>query len=89
MYHAHYGLQMGTGLYGMIVVKPPPAVKEPFHYNFDHHILLTDWYHESTYEHIVGLSSIPFVWVGEPDVSPYIHIYICIYRMFSRTHFFN
>lgn len=56
MYHAHYGMQMGTGLYGMILVKLPLEVSEPFLYNFEHHILLTDWYHKSTYEHTIDLN---------------------------------
>lgn len=69
LYHAHYGMQREAGLYGSIRVSPPAGQPEPFAYNYDRSIILTDWYHNSTYEQSVGLSSIPFVWVGEPHVS--------------------
>ncbi|KAK7840647.1 l-ascorbate oxidase [Quercus suber] len=67
LYHAHYGMQISAGLYGFIIVKLPDGVSEPFAYDHDHTILLKDWYHGSTYEEAVGLSSIPFKWVGEPQ----------------------
>lgn len=65
MYHAHYGMQLGDGIYGMIRVKA--AQKEPFSYSSEHEILLTDWYHKNAYEHAIDLTSTPFVWVGEPN----------------------
>lgn len=67
MYHAHYGMQREAGLNGMIVVSLPEGEKEPFAYDFDRSILFTDWYHKSTYEQATGLTSKPFVWVGEPQ----------------------
>ncbi|EPS62205.1 hypothetical protein M569_12585 [Genlisea aurea] len=67
LYHAHYGMQREVGLYGMIQVSLPPGKREPFSYDFDRSIILADWYHRSTYEQVVGLSSIPFGWVGEPQ----------------------
>ncbi|KAB1209571.1 L-ascorbate oxidase [Morella rubra] len=67
LYHGHYGMQRESGLYGSIRVSPPDGVSEPFAYDYDRSIILTDWYHKSTYEQAVGLSSIPFVWVGEPQ----------------------
>ena len=70
LYHAHYGMQREAGLYGMIKVSLPEGQSEPFAYDFDRSILLTDWYHKSTYDQAVGLSSIPFGWVGEPQVLP-------------------
>ncbi|KAK6924119.1 Multicopper oxidase, N-terminal [Dillenia turbinata] len=66
LYHAHYGMQREAGLYGMIRVALPDGVSEPFAYDYDRSIILNDWYHNSTYEQAAGLSSIPFVWVGEP-----------------------
>lgn len=69
LYHAHYGMQREAGLYGSIRVLLPDSQPEPFLYDYDRSILLTDWYHKSTYEQAAGLSSIPFVWVGEPQVS--------------------
>ncbi|KAF8012075.1 hypothetical protein BT93_I0260 [Corymbia citriodora subsp. variegata] len=67
LYHAHYGMQRVAGLYGSIRVSPPDGVAEPFAYDYDRSIILNDWYHKSTYEQAVGLSSNPFVWVGEPE----------------------
>ncbi|KAK9167460.1 hypothetical protein Scep_002651 [Stephania cephalantha] len=67
LYHAHYGMQREAGLYGSIQVSVPNGTKEPFSYDYDRSLVLTDWYHKSTYEQATGLSSIPFVWVGEPQ----------------------
>ncbi|KAK9272855.1 hypothetical protein L1049_003233 [Liquidambar formosana] len=67
MYHAHYGMQREAGLYGSIRVSLPDGESEPFSYDYDRSIILNDWYHKSTYEQATGLSSIPFVWVGEPQ----------------------
>lgn len=67
LYHAHYGAQLGQRLYGMIRVKTRPGVVEPFKYSSDEQILLTDWYHANSNEESADLSSVPFVWVGEPD----------------------
>jgi len=67
LYHAHYGIQMEAGLYGMIRVAPRDP--EPFTYDFDRSIILNNWYHQSTYEQAAGLSSIPFQWVREPQVN--------------------
>ncbi|KAI4310685.1 hypothetical protein MLD38_035643 [Melastoma candidum] len=66
MYHAHYGMQREAGLYGSIQVSLPDGEVEPFVYDYDRSIILTDWYHNSTYEQAAGLSSVNFVWVGEP-----------------------
>ncbi|XP_059624315.1 L-ascorbate oxidase-like [Cornus florida] len=67
LYHAHYGMQREAGLYGSIRVSLPDGESEPFSYDFDRSIILNDWYHKSAYEQATGLSSIPFVWVGEPQ----------------------
>ncbi|GFP98116.1 l-ascorbate oxidase [Phtheirospermum japonicum] len=67
LYHAHYGMQREAGLYGSIRVSLPDGESEPFAYDYDRSIILTDWYHKSAYEQAAGLSSIPFVWVGEPQ----------------------
>lgn len=64
-YHGHYGLQRSAGLYGSLIVES--AKKEPFAYDGELSIILDDWWHTSTYEQAVGLSSNPFVWVGEPQ----------------------
>ncbi|KAG9138321.1 hypothetical protein Leryth_001526 [Lithospermum erythrorhizon] len=67
LYHAHYGMQRESGLYGFIRVSLPNGVLEPYSYDYDRSILLTDWYHKSAAEHTAGLTSDPFVWVGEPQ----------------------
>ncbi|KAJ8765754.1 hypothetical protein K2173_014876 [Erythroxylum novogranatense] len=67
LYHAHYGMQREAGLYGSIRVSLPDGESEPFGYDYDRSIILTDWYHKSTYEQATGLASIPFGWVGEPQ----------------------
>ncbi|MBA0717595.1 hypothetical protein Golax_005396 [Gossypium laxum] len=65
MYHSHYGMQRG-GLYGMINVSVP-GVTDPFNYDADHGIILSDWYHHSACDQSTALSSIPFQWIGEPQ----------------------
>ncbi|EPS71874.1 ascorbate oxidase [Genlisea aurea] len=67
LYHAHYGIQRQAGLYGMIEVSLPMGESEPFSYDFDRSIILADWYHANTYEQFVALSSVPFVWIGDPS----------------------
>lgn len=61
-------MQREAGLYGSIRVALPDGESEPFSYDYDRSIILNDWYHKSTYEHAVGLSSLKFAWVGEPQV---------------------
>ena len=65
-YHGHYGLQRTAGLYGSLIVDS--AEKEPFAYDGELSIILNDWWHASTYQQALGLSSNPFVWVGDPQV---------------------
>ncbi|XP_066392409.1 L-ascorbate oxidase-like [Miscanthus floridulus] len=70
MYHAHYGMQRSAGLNGVIVVAAAPGCgpdAEPLRYDGEHHVLLNDWWHKSTYEQATGLASVPFGWVGEPQ----------------------
>ncbi|KAL6338730.1 hypothetical protein AAG906_023879 [Vitis piasezkii] len=67
LYHAHYGMQREAGLYGSIRVSVARGKTEPFSYDHDRSIILTDWYHNTTYEQALGLSSNPFDWVGEPQ----------------------
>ncbi|XP_047319678.1 L-ascorbate oxidase [Impatiens glandulifera] len=67
LYHAHYGMQREAGLYGMIHVGLPDGELEPYYYDYDRSIVLTDWYHKSAAQQATGLASIPFVWVGEPQ----------------------
>jgi hypothetical protein len=67
-------MQLSAGLYGFIIVSEPDGVAEPFVYDKELSIILKDWYHASTYQQSTGLSSIPFGWIGEPQVTnSYIH----------------
>ncbi|TXG60625.1 hypothetical protein EZV62_015198 [Acer yangbiense] len=69
MYHSHYGVQKKSGLYGWLIkVTVPTGKSEPFKYDDDDHsIVFTDWYHSSSYEEATKLTSLPFVWIGEPQ----------------------
>ncbi len=44
-YHSHSGFQEQTGMYGAIVIKP--RRKEPFRYDREHVIVLSDWSDEN------------------------------------------
>ncbi|CAN1251460.1 L-ascorbate oxidase [Linum perenne] len=68
-YHGHYGMQRSAGLYGSLIVEAGDKVteKDPFHYDGEFNLLLSDWWHKSVHEQEVGLSSLPFRWINEPD----------------------
>ena len=55
LYHAHYGMQREAGLYGSIRVSVARGKTEPFSYDYDRSIILSDWYHNTTYEQALGL----------------------------------
>ena len=85
LYHAHYGMQRGAGLYGLIKVSLPAGESEPFSYDYDRSIILADWYHKSTYEQMTGLNSIPFVWVGEPQVIFCLNLLLVLISLCSNA----
>ncbi|KAI4308288.1 hypothetical protein L6164_031378 [Bauhinia variegata] len=66
-YHGHYGMQRSAGLYGSLIVDLPEGQKEPFHYDGEFNLLLSDWWHKSAHDQELGLSSNPFRWIGEPQ----------------------
>ncbi|KAF7815597.1 L-ascorbate oxidase-like [Senna tora] len=68
-YHGHNGLQVTGGLYGSIIVDLPNGQKEPFHYDDEINLLLSDWWHKSIQEQDVGLTNSieTFRWVWEPQ----------------------
>lgn len=68
-YHGHYGMQRSAGLYGSLIVDLPMGQKEPFHYDGEFNLLLSDWWHITAQKLEVGLSSKPFKWIGEPQVN--------------------
>ncbi|XP_057528083.1 L-ascorbate oxidase-like [Amaranthus tricolor] len=66
-YHGHYGMQRSSGLYGSLIVDEADRHNEPFHYDGEFNLLLSDWWHESAHHQEVGLNSKPFRWIGEPQ----------------------
>ncbi|KAM6576735.1 hypothetical protein CsatB_028572 [Cannabis sativa] len=66
-YHGHYGMQRSAGLYGSLIVDVAEGEMEPFHYDGELNLLLSDWWHQSVHEQEVGLSSAPIRWIGEPQ----------------------
>jgi L-ascorbate oxidase len=67
-YHGHFGMQRAGGLFGSLIVSLPAHKKEPFSYDAEHSIILNDWWHKSIYEQQLGLTNVPFKFVGEPQV---------------------
>ncbi|KAK3205426.1 hypothetical protein Dsin_019472 [Dipteronia sinensis] len=67
IYHGHFGMQRSSGLYGSLIVEVGEGEKEPFHYDDEFNLLLSDWWHQSVHDQEVGLSSKPFRWIGEPQ----------------------
>ncbi|KAI3926880.1 hypothetical protein MKX01_032795 [Papaver californicum] len=66
-YHGHYGMQRSAGLYGSLNDDVADGEKEPFAYDDEITILVSDWWHQSVHKQEVGLSSKPFRWIGEPQ----------------------
>uniref|UniRef100_A0A0A0M2J6 L-ascorbate oxidase n=1 Tax=Cucumis sativus TaxID=3659 RepID=A0A0A0M2J6_CUCSA len=66
-YHGHFGMQRAAGLYGSLIVDLEEGKKEPFQYDEEINLLLSDWWHASVHEQEVGLKSNPMRWVGEPQ----------------------
>nr|XP_043620922.1 L-ascorbate oxidase-like [Erigeron canadensis] len=66
-YHGHYGMQRSAGLYGLLIVDVEEGKKEPFQYDGEFNLLLSDWWHKGTHEQEVDLSANPMRWIGEPQ----------------------
>lgn len=77
-YHGHLGMQRSAGLYGSLIVDVAEGEKEPFHYDGEFDLLLSDWWHESVHEQEVGLSSNPFRWIGEPQVFLFLSFFFLL-----------
>ncbi|XP_057955027.1 L-ascorbate oxidase-like [Malania oleifera] len=65
-YHGHLGMQRSAGLYGSLIVEAGQG-EEPFHYDGELSLLLSDWWHKSSRDQEVSLSAKPVRWVGEPQ----------------------
>ncbi|KAL8545014.1 hypothetical protein ACS0TY_005281 [Phlomoides rotata] len=66
-YHGHYGMQRSAGLYGSLIVDVAEGFREKFAYDGEFNILLSDWWHKTSHEQEVDLSSKPMRWIGEPQ----------------------
>ncbi|PKI40293.1 hypothetical protein CRG98_039318 [Punica granatum] len=66
-YHGHFGMQRSAGLYGSLIVEVADGEKEPFHYNGEFNLLLSDWWHKSVHDQELGLSAVPMRWINEPS----------------------
>ncbi|OVA13780.1 Multicopper oxidase [Macleaya cordata] len=66
-YHGHFGMHRSAGLYGSLIVDVADGLKEPFHYDGEFNLLLSDWWHQNVHEQAVALESNPFRWIGEPQ----------------------
>ncbi|PIA27594.1 hypothetical protein AQUCO_07600041v1 [Aquilegia coerulea] len=60
-------MQRSAGLYGSLIVDVADGEKEPFHYDGELNLLLSDWWHQNVHEQEIGLSSNPMRWIGEPQ----------------------
>ena len=67
-YHGHLGMQRSAGLYGSLIVDLAEGEKEPFYYDGELNLLLSDWWHKNTHDQEIGLFTNPFRWVGESQV---------------------
>lgn len=52
-YHSHSGLQEQTGVYGPLIIDPPEP--EPFGYERDYIVLLSDWTFDNPYKILANL----------------------------------
>lgn len=78
-------MQRSQGLYGSLIVDLPEQEHEPFHYDGEFNLLLSDWWHQSSHEQEVGLSSKPLRWIDEPQV---IYAILSFYQIINcLTHF--
>lgn len=75
-YHGHYGMQRSAGLYGSLIVDVSEGENEPFKYDGEFNILLSDWWHRSSQEQEVDLSARPMRWIGEAQVLNYTKLVI-------------
>lgn len=82
-------MQRSAGLYGSLIVDVADNEKEPFHYDREFNLLLSDWWHQNVHEQEIGLSSNPFRWIGEPQVFlNYTQLYGKISSFFFFLFFF-
>lgn len=66
-YHGHYGMQRSAGLYGSLIVHEAQPVRQPFKYDGEFNLLLSDWWHQNVHRQEVDLSGVPLKFIGEPQ----------------------
>lgn len=81
-------MQRSAGLYGSLIVDVADGEKEPFRYDGEFNLLLSDWWHKSVHDQEVGLSSNPFRWIGEPQVPNFLTIPAAcsFFHLFNLAH---
>ncbi|KAA3468811.1 L-ascorbate oxidase-like [Gossypium australe] len=55
---------ISEGLSGSLIVDIADGKKEPFRYHDELNLLLSDWWHKSSHEQEVGISSNPYRWIS-------------------------
>lgn len=63
-YHAHVGSLNVDGVYGLIIVRDLNIIEHMPIYDDEIHMMVSDWYHESTATLTSGLEHNPFMWSG-------------------------
>mmetsp|Transcript_1951 Transcript_1951/g.2997 ORF Transcript_1951/g.2997 Transcript_1951/m.2997 type:complete len:663 (-) Transcript_1951:97-2085(-) len=66
-YHAHKSMIVADGASGMIIVTPNSSSTQEPTYDEERQVFLKDWWRATSDQQVVGLLSVPFVWVGSPD----------------------
>ncbi|CAO1628463.1 unnamed protein product [Parajaminaea phylloscopi] len=66
-YHSHTELQSVTAHAPLVVESGRGAL--PFHYDCEHILVLSDWYHAPGEKILRGLWGDPFVWAGSADLT--------------------
>ncbi|KAK9066511.1 hypothetical protein SSX86_013834 [Deinandra increscens subsp. villosa] len=76
LYHAHHEMQREAGLYGLIRVALPAGEAEPFSYDYERSIMLSDWYNRKEPDDprsllIQGRAGLNCNNATNPECSPY------------------
>ncbi|RVW70005.1 L-ascorbate oxidase [Vitis vinifera] len=76
-YHGHYGMQRSAGLYGSLIVEVGEGQKEPFHYDGEFNLLLSDWWHKGSQEQEVALlvQTISLDWRTPGNVNLFLSLF--------------
>lgn len=62
-------MQRSAGLYGALIVSETDRRREPFRYDGEFTLLLSDWWHQNVHRQEVDLLAKPIRFIGEPQVN--------------------